>query len=43
VIRTPRPDVRLVLVTSGTGASTAFALGEETIADLFDLTQGDAA
>jgi hypothetical protein len=26
--------VRLVLVTSGTGASTAFALAEETIADL---------
>jgi FAD dependent oxidoreductase TIGR03364 len=43
VIRAPRPDVRLVLVTSGTGASTAFALGEETIADLFSLTQGDAA
>ena len=26
--------VRLVMVTSGTGASTAFAIGEETIADL---------
>ena len=26
---------RLLIVTSGTGASTAFAIGEETIADLF--------
>jgi FAD dependent oxidoreductase TIGR03364 len=43
VIRTPRPNVRLVMVTSGTGASTAFALGEEVIADLFGLTQGDVA
>ncbi len=43
VIRAPRPNVRLVLVTSGTGASTAFALGEEVIADLFGLTQGDTA
>ena len=31
----PHPDVRLVMVTSGTGASTGFALGEETIAELF--------
>ena len=31
----PADDVRLVLVTSGTGMSTAFAIGEETIADLF--------
>jgi FAD dependent oxidoreductase TIGR03364 len=30
----PLPGVRLVQVTSGTGASTAFALGEETLADL---------
>jgi len=43
VICAPRPNVRLVLVTSGTGASTAFALGEEVAADLFDLRQGDAA
>ena len=28
------PGVRLVMVTSGTGASTAFAIAEETIADL---------
>jgi FAD dependent oxidoreductase TIGR03364 len=31
----PSGAVRLVMVTSGTGASTAFAIGEETIADLF--------
>ncbi len=29
---TPAPNVRLVIVTSGSGASTAFAIGEETIA-----------
>lgn len=34
---TPAPGVRLVMVTSGTGASTAFALAEETLADLLDL------
>lgn len=32
---TPHEDVRLVIVTSGTGASTGFGLGEETITDLF--------
>jgi FAD dependent oxidoreductase TIGR03364 len=31
---TVRPGVRLVNVTSGTGASTAFAIAEETLADL---------
>ena len=31
----PSDSVRLVMVTSGTGASTAFAIGEETIADLY--------
>jgi FAD dependent oxidoreductase TIGR03364 len=31
----PSPQVRLVIVTSGTGASTAFAIGEATIAELF--------
>jgi FAD dependent oxidoreductase TIGR03364 len=30
----PAEGVRLVMVTSGTGASTAFALAEETLADL---------
>jgi FAD dependent oxidoreductase TIGR03364 len=32
-----RPDdrIRIVIVTSGTGASTAFAIAEETVAELF--------
>ena len=34
----PLPGVRLVLVTSGTGASTAFAIAEETLADLLGQT-----
>jgi FAD dependent oxidoreductase TIGR03364 len=34
-IDSPSPDVRLVMVTSGSGASTGFAIGEEVIADLF--------
>ncbi|SEA97823.1 TIGR03364 family FAD-dependent oxidoreductase [Rubrimonas cliftonensis] len=32
----PAADVRLLIVTGGTGASTAFALGEDVLADLFD-------
>lgn len=36
LIDSPSESVRLVLVTSGTGASTGFAIGEEVIADLFD-------
>ncbi|MFO1211057.1 MAG: TIGR03364 family FAD-dependent oxidoreductase [Amaricoccus sp.] len=32
----PLDGVRLVIVTSGTGASTAFAIAEETLADLFE-------
>ena len=31
----PAPDVRLVMITSGSGASTGFAIGEEIIGDLF--------
>jgi FAD dependent oxidoreductase TIGR03364 len=31
----PSDAVRLVVITSGTGASTAFAIGEEVIAELF--------
>ncbi|MFT3688397.1 TIGR03364 family FAD-dependent oxidoreductase [Paenirhodobacter sp.] len=30
----PAPNVRLICVTGGTGASTAFALGEQVLADL---------
>ena len=35
LIDAPSPRVRLVLVTSGIGASTGFAIGEEVIVDLF--------
>ncbi len=38
---TPAPAVRLVMVTSGTGASTAFAIAEEVIGELFDTPLGD--
>lgn len=34
LVETPAPGVRLVVVTSGTGASTAFALAEDVMADL---------
>jgi FAD dependent oxidoreductase TIGR03364 len=39
VVDTPRPGVRLVMVTTGAGASTGFALGEEVVADLFGGVQ----
>lgn len=32
----PHPDIRLVVITSGTGASTSFAIAEETIGELFE-------
>ena len=38
VIDTPADGVRLVMVTTGAGASTGFALGEEVVADLFGGT-----
>ena len=31
----PSPGLRIVLITSGTGASTSFAIAEETIAELY--------
>lgn len=34
IVEAPEPMVRLALVTSGTGMSTAFALGEEVVAEL---------
>ena len=44
LVEAPMPRVRLVTVTSGTGASTAFGLAEEVIAGLYDLPkQGTAA
>ena len=35
----PDDDIRIAVVTSGCGASTAFAIGEETIDDLFGSAQ----
>jgi len=43
LVTAPMPGVRLVTVTSGTGASTAFALAEEVIGELFDRRLGAAA
>jgi FAD dependent oxidoreductase TIGR03364 len=39
----PADRVRLVIVTSGTGASTGFGIAERTIADLFGSKIGDPA
>jgi FAD dependent oxidoreductase TIGR03364 len=36
LIEAPAPDVRLVVVTSGIGASTGFAIGEEVVGGLFN-------
>ena len=35
LVETPLPGVRLVMVTTGAGTSTGFALGEEVVGDLF--------
>ena len=35
LIDTPSDAVRLVLITSGTGASTSFAIAEEVIAEMY--------
>ena len=40
LIATPAPGLRLVTVTSGTGASTAFGLAEDVINDLHELGVG---
>jgi len=40
LLETPLPGVRLVMVTTGAGASTAFALGEEVIDEL--MAEGEA-
>ncbi|MEI9994386.1 MAG: TIGR03364 family FAD-dependent oxidoreductase [Rhizomicrobium sp.] len=37
LIDTPEPGVRLVIVTSGTGASTGFGIAERVVGDLFGL------
>ena len=43
LIDTPAPDVRLVIVTSGTGASTSFGIAERVIGDLLNLNTETAA
>ncbi len=42
LIDRPEPAVRLVIVTSGTGASTGFAIAEEVIAELFGGSGAEA-
>jgi FAD dependent oxidoreductase TIGR03364 len=42
LIDTPAPDVRLVIVTSGAGASMAFGIAERVIGDLMGM-RGEAA
>ena len=41
LVETPEPGVRVVMVTTGAGASIGFALGEAVVADLFQGVQGD--
>jgi FAD dependent oxidoreductase TIGR03364 len=43
LVEAPMKDVRLVTVTSGTGASTAFALAEEVIGELTNRNMGAIA
>jgi FAD dependent oxidoreductase TIGR03364 len=43
LVHEPGPGVRLVIVTSGTGASTGFGIAERVIADLLGLTTEAAA
>lgn len=43
LVDAPEPGVRLVIVTSGTGASTGFAIAERVIAELFDIKTEGAA
>lgn len=43
LIDSPEPAVRLVIVTSGTGASTGFGIAERVLGDLFNQPMGDAA
>jgi D-hydroxyproline dehydrogenase subunit beta len=39
-IDAPAPDIRLAMVTSGSGASTGFAMGEDIISDLYGGSAG---
>jgi D-hydroxyproline dehydrogenase subunit beta len=40
LIDTPQPAVRIAIVTSGAGASTGFAIGEEVVAELLAVEAG---
>jgi FAD dependent oxidoreductase TIGR03364 len=35
IMDAPDPSIRLVIITSGTGASTSFAIAEETLTDIY--------
>jgi FAD dependent oxidoreductase TIGR03364 len=39
-IEAPARNVRIVMITSGSGASTGFAIGEEVVAELFGRSTG---
>jgi D-hydroxyproline dehydrogenase subunit beta len=39
-IEAPARNVRIVMITSGSGASTGFAIGEEVVAELFGGSRG---
>jgi FAD dependent oxidoreductase TIGR03364 len=43
VVDTPQEHVRLVMVTSGTGASTGFGIAEQVLGDLLGLNVGEMA
>ena len=43
LVDTPEPGVRLVIVTSGTGASTGFGIAERVLGDLLNLHTETAA
>jgi len=43
LIDTPEDNVRLVIVTSGTGASTGLGIAETVLADLLNINVGDNA
>ena len=40
-VEAPAPSIRIVVVTGGNGASTAFAIGEEVVGELFGRTIGE--
>jgi hypothetical protein len=39
-IDAPARNIRIVMITSGSGASTGFAIGEEVVAELFGWGAG---